>query len=196
NYQDIKRVFSIWVCMNMPENSMSYVHLIKDDMLGSYPCEYGLDLLNIVLIGITNVPPEQDVPCPRQAGQCPEHEARNSEYGEQYEMHRLLSTLLSTELSVKEKLGILESEYRISTDEKIKGDMETMCNLSQGIREKGRLEGRVEGRTEEKERIIHKLHGKGYALEVIADIVEESIAEVTAVIGKGGPVSRLSQNNL
>jgi len=36
NYNDIKRVFSIWVCMNMDENSMSYVHLAKDDLIGSY----------------------------------------------------------------------------------------------------------------------------------------------------------------
>lgn len=34
NYNDIRRVFSIWVCMNMDENSMAYVHLSKDDLLG------------------------------------------------------------------------------------------------------------------------------------------------------------------
>ncbi len=37
NYNDIRRVFSIWVCMGMDENSMAYVHLAKDDLLGSYP---------------------------------------------------------------------------------------------------------------------------------------------------------------
>ena len=37
NYNDIKRVFSIWVCMNMDENSMDYVHLTDDKLLGSYP---------------------------------------------------------------------------------------------------------------------------------------------------------------
>ena len=43
NYNDIKRVFSIWVCMNMDENSMAYVHLAKDDLLGSYQWKGGLD---------------------------------------------------------------------------------------------------------------------------------------------------------
>lgn len=39
NYNDIRRVFSIWVCMNMTENSMAYVHLAKDDLIGAYPLE-------------------------------------------------------------------------------------------------------------------------------------------------------------
>ena len=77
NYNDIRRVFSIWVCMGMDESSMAYVHLAKDDLLGSYPWKGGLDLLNIVLIGISNELPEHD---------------------EKYELHRLLSTLLSAEL--------------------------------------------------------------------------------------------------
>ena len=36
NYDDIKRVFSIWICMNMSGNTMSHIHLVKDDMLGEY----------------------------------------------------------------------------------------------------------------------------------------------------------------
>ena len=30
----IKRVYSIWVCMNMEENSLSHIHLVKDDLVG------------------------------------------------------------------------------------------------------------------------------------------------------------------
>lgn len=36
SYDDIKRVYSIWVCMNMDKNSMSHVHLTKEDLIGSY----------------------------------------------------------------------------------------------------------------------------------------------------------------
>ena len=36
SYDDIKRVYSIWVCMNMDENSMSHVYLTKEDLIGSY----------------------------------------------------------------------------------------------------------------------------------------------------------------
>lgn len=159
NYNDIKRVFSIWVCMNMDENSMAYVHLAKDDLLGSYQWKGGLDLLNIVLIGIANELPEHD---------------------DKYELHRLLSTLLSMELSVDEKLGIIEKEYSIPVDDRIREDVSTMCNLSQGIRETATDNAIAD--------VIMNMHRKGYTLEQIAECVEKTMEEVKAVIEKGEPV--------
>ena len=159
NYNDIKRVFSIWVCMNMDENSMDYVHLTDDKLLGSYPWKGGLDLLNIVLIGIANEFPEHD---------------------EKYELHRLLSTLLSAELTVDEKLGIIKTEYSIPVDEKLRKDMSAMCNLSQGIRENATYNA-ITG-------VIMNMHRDGYSSEQIARIVEKTIEEVEAVIKKREPV--------
>lgn len=159
NYNDIKRVYSIWVCMNMDENSMAYVHLAKDDLLGSYQWQGGLDLLNIVLIGISDKIPEHD---------------------DKYELHRLLSTLFSMELTATEKLGIIETEYSIPVDDKIREEVSEMCNLSQGIIE----------RTEEKKdvKIILNMHKKGYTSEQIAEVVEKTIDEVEAIIKTGEPV--------
>ena len=48
NYDDIKCVHSIWICMNMPENSMDYFHLTNEKVLGSYHWKGRLDMLNIV----------------------------------------------------------------------------------------------------------------------------------------------------
>ena len=159
NYNDIKRVFSIWVCMNMDENSMDYLHLTDDKLLGSYPWKGGLDLLNIVLIGIANELPEHD---------------------DKYELHRLLSTLLSAELTVDEKLGIIKTEYSIPVDEKLRKDMSAMCNLSQGIRENA-TDNAITG-------VIMNMHRDGYSSEQIARIVEKTIEEVEAVIKKREPV--------
>lgn len=36
DYNNIKQVYSIWVCMNMPENSMSHIHLTKDDLIARH----------------------------------------------------------------------------------------------------------------------------------------------------------------
>ena len=47
NYDDIKRVFSIWICMNMSGNTMSHIHLVKDDMLGEYNWKGNINLINI-----------------------------------------------------------------------------------------------------------------------------------------------------
>lgn len=115
NYDDIKQVFSIWICMNMDDNSLSHIHLTKDEMLK--PCNWkgNLDLLNIVLIGITNEIPEHD---------------------EKYEMHRLIGALLSSELKEQEKLDIIEHEYNIPISQEFRKDVSIMCNLSQGIEDK------------------------------------------------------------
>ena len=115
NYDDIKQVFSIWICMNMDDNSLSHIHLTKDEMLK--PCNWkgNLDLLNIVLIGITNEIPEHD---------------------EKYEMHRLIGALLSGELKEQEKLDIIEHEYNIPISQEFREDVSIMCNLSQGIEDK------------------------------------------------------------
>ena len=159
NYNDIKRVFSIWVCMNMDENSMDYVHLTDDKLLGTHQWKGGLDLLNIVLIGISDKIPEHD---------------------DKYELHRLLSTLFSMELTAAEKLGIMEKEYSIPLDDRIRKDVSAMCNLSQGIRERGGAE--------REEKIILNMHIKGYTSEQIAEIVEKTIDEVEAVIKKREPL--------
>ena len=115
NYDDIKQVLSIWICMNMDDNSLSHIHLTKDEMLK--PCNWkgNLDLLNIVLIGITNEIPEHD---------------------DKYEMHRLIGALLSSELKEQEKLDIIEHEYNIPISQEFREDVSIMCNLSQGIEDK------------------------------------------------------------
>ena len=45
NYDDIKKVYSIWVCMGMKENTMCHIHLTKDDLIGKHNWCGNLDLL-------------------------------------------------------------------------------------------------------------------------------------------------------
>ena len=158
NYDDIKQVFSIWICMNMDDNSLSHIHLTKDEMLK--PCNWkgNLDLLNIVLIGITNEIPEHD---------------------EKYEMHRLIGTLLSGELKEQEKLNIIEHEYNIPISQEFREDVRIMCNLSTGIEE------RATEKTSEK--FILNMYKKGYTLDQIADVAETGVDEVEAIIKKKEP---------
>ena len=159
NYDDIKQVFSIWICMNMDDNSLSHIHLTKDEMLK--PCNWkgNLDLLNIVLIGITNEIPEHD---------------------EKYEMHRLIGALLSSELKEQEKLDIIEHEYNIPISQEFREDVRIMCNLSTGIEERA-----TEKATEKtSEKFILNMYKKGYTLDQIADVAETGVDEVEAMLKK------------
>ena len=57
--------------------------------------------------------------------------------GERGSLYRLLNTLLSFSLTPEEKEHILEKEYGISMEMKIRKELEAMCNLSEAIEERG-----------------------------------------------------------
>ena len=111
-YDDIKQVYTIWICMNMPEDSTDYYYLANKKVLGNCRWEGKQDLLNIVLLGLARELPGQD---------------------KKHELHRLLGALLSKKLSQNEKLNIIEKEYDIPLEEDLRKDVSVMCNLSQGI---------------------------------------------------------------
>ena len=111
-YDDIKQVYTIWICMNMPEDSTDYYYLANKKVLGNCRWEGKQNLLNIVLIGLAKELPGQD---------------------KKHELHRLLGALLSKKLSQNEKLNIIEKEYDIPLEEALRKDVSVMCNLSQGI---------------------------------------------------------------
>lgn len=157
SYDDIKCVYSIWICMNMEENTMSHIHLTKEDLIGSYEWKGNLDLLNIIMIGL--------------AKELPEHD-------ETYELHRLPGALLSRELTVDEKLDIIGKEYDIPLEENFRKDMSTMCNLSQGVKEEGIAIGRAEGEAG----LITKMYKNGLSIELIASATDKTIEEVKTII--------------
>jgi len=112
NYDEIKRVYTIWICMNMPENSLDYYQLANRKVLGSRTWEGKQDMINIVLIGLA-----KDLPI----------------HDEKYELHRLLVALMSKQLTTSEKINIIEKEYKIQVNDTLRKDVSVMCNLSQGI---------------------------------------------------------------
>ncbi len=111
-YDDIKQVYTIWICMNMPEDSTDYYYLANKKLLGNCRWEGKQDMLNIVLIGLAK---------------------ELSRQHEKHELHRLLGALLSKSLTQSEKLNIIEKEYDIPLEEDLRKDVSVMCNLSQGI---------------------------------------------------------------
>ena len=58
---------------------------------------------------------------------------------------RLLNVLLSSECRVEEKKRILEEEFAIKVSKQMEEEMAQMCNLSQGIVEKGIAQGIEKG---------------------------------------------------
>ena len=160
--------------MNMKENSLSHIHMVKDDLLGEQDWKGNLDISNIVMIGLAKeIPPRE----------------------EKYELHRLLGTLLSQTMTAEQKLKLMKQEYDIPVERRgIRDGVKIMCNLSEGVEEMGyakgeaagiaigEARGKAVGRSEERAGIILKMHKKGYSLEQIMDVTEMSEAEIKAII--------------
>ena len=173
NYNDIKRVYSIWICMNMSQNCMNYIHFTQESVVGTYQWKGDIDLANIVLIGLAENLPEKE---------------------ERYELHRLLGALLSAKLNVDEKFDIIGNEFDIPLESDIRKDVNDMCNLSQGIKEQayvegtengiaiGKQEGITIGKQEGIAETIIKMSRKGYEAEQISDILDMTAEEVREII--------------
>ena len=111
--------------MNQKENTLAWYHLTKEEVEGRKEWKGRTDLINIIMIGLSEKLPEQ---------------------GEGKILHRLLGTLFSKQLEAEEKIQIMEKEYKITVEEKMREGVWEMCNLSQGIKEEGIELGRSEER--------------------------------------------------
>lgn len=117
------------------------------------------DLLNVVMIGVTNDLPEHD---------------------EKYELHRLIGALLSDRLRENEKLDIIEKEYKIPVNDNLRKDVNVMCNLSQGIVDEAKIEVMIN--------IVMNMYKNKFSLEQISLATNKSIEEVKKIIEENEPV--------
>ena len=135
--------------MNMKECSMNHYHLVNDALIGNQKWEGKEDMISIVLLGLSQELPEHD---------------------ENYELHRLLGTLLSKSLTQKEKLNIIEKEYDIPLEDEFRKEVASMCNLSQGIVDDTKAE------------IVMNMYKKGYSLKQISESVDIDAERVETII--------------
>ena len=125
HYENIKKVYSIWICMNPPksrENSITRYYIAEENLVGSVKerkADY--DLMAAVMI-------------------CLGKEADSGT-----DLLKLLNVLLSTETGSQDKCQILEEDFHIRMTQTLESEVSLMCNLSKGVEEKGIEKGRQEG---------------------------------------------------
>ena len=153
NYNDIRSVYSIWICMNMMEDSLCHIHLAKEDFLGYHDWKGNLDLFNIIMIGLAKELPKRN---------------------DMHELHRLLGALFSQVLTQEERLSLIHEEYDIQIDDDFRRDVSIMCNLSQGIKETGITEGKAE--------VVVNMHNNGFTLEQISIATGKNAEEIIQII--------------
>lgn len=116
-YDKIKKVYSVWICMNPPknrENTITRYHMTEENLIGNVherPENY--DLLTTVMV-------------------CLGDSEKKNKNG----LLELLNVLLSEKVGDAEKQQILEEQFKIEMTEKFREEVSTMCNLSKGVADK------------------------------------------------------------
>ena len=168
HYDDIKKVYSIWICMEPSKklaNTIVEYHMAEREIYGSVKRENVCDLLSVIMIRLSA---EDDIAV-----------SENKLIG-------MLDILLSQKLPVKVRKSILSGTYGLQMTEQIEGGMAEMCNLSDLIAEKSMARGIAQGITQGIAQGITEGIAKGkieIALNLIAGGVlnDEQIAAATGL---------------
>jgi hypothetical protein len=132
NYDDIKKVYSIWICTDVPDyakNTVTRYKITEENIVGNLKNDFQkYDLINVIMVCL-----DKD-----------KEEVGNDSKG----ILKLLRVLLSDKMMAGKKKNILSSDFDIAMNVEIEEEMSRMCNLSEGVLERGRIEGRAEGRAE------------------------------------------------
>lgn len=126
NYGDMLRTYSIWICFNLEENCMNYLHLTNTSLFGTHEWLGDLELMNIFLVGLDKNLSEEAI------------KTTDSN------LHYMLGTIFSNDLSPKDKVRLLGEREDMPAGTHIRKELDTMCNLSYGIEEQGIEKGRLD----------------------------------------------------
>lgn len=155
NYNELKKVYSIWICMDVPKNMEYTVTSYKMDkkvLYGNPKKKFRYDLMEVVMICLGRE----------------EHASSGNR------LHGLLNTLLSQRLTPEEKETLLSTEYNFETSTELEGGLKQMCNYSELIEERGIEKGeRLLLRSQIQKKLV-----KGKSLEQIAYELEETVENV------------------
>ena len=101
---------------------------------------------------------------------------------EKYDLHRLIGALLSDRLRENEKLDIIEKEYKIPLSNDFRKEVDTMCNLSQGIVDRVTAEVTAEVTAKNLIDFIMNMYNNKFSLEQISLATKKSVNEVKKII--------------
>jgi hypothetical protein len=129
HYEKIKKVYSIWICVNPPKNrgnSITRYSVKEENLVGDVKEKVeDYDLLTAVMICL------------------------GDSHGDNYSgILKLLDVLLSSERKPEEKKKILENDFSIEMTKSLEREVSIMCNLSKGVEEKGITKGITQGITQ------------------------------------------------
>lgn len=162
-YDNMKKVYSIWICMDASqnaENTIDEYYIERKNIVGCNTKATRYDLMSIVMICLSR---KKDVTATDN------------------ELLKMLTTLLDEELDAKEKKQRLEREHGIPMTLELEQEVNDMCNLSEYYEERATERGLKKGIEQERVTCIERMLKNGKTPEQIADFCGYTLEEVLAV---------------
>ena len=150
-YGKIKKVVSIWICEDSAisrSDTINRYSFTEECLRGDFhEKKQDYDLMTVVVLRLGD-------------------KGENSKD----DAIRLLSKMFSDSLGYDEKMDALQDEFKISVHEGIDKEVWSMCNLSTGVYNRGKMEMARE--------MAYALQNKGMSLDEIADVAQVSVDTV------------------
>ena len=172
NYDGVKKVYSIWICMNAPGKNKEQEKVadsiteysLKPTVL--YPSSDSTvvakgryDLMSTIFV---NLKPE---------------DTSKSENG----LIGMLSVLLSEKMELEKKKRTLESDYGLAMSQHLEMEVAAMCNLSDIVEDRGIEIGKAQGIEIGTLKTVYKLVQSGeFTLEHIAKVLNIPVEKLRA----------------
>ena len=119
DYDGIKKVYSIWLCLNAPQieaDTVTSYSIMPKNIVGETDLgRHRYDLLNVTLIGLNE----------------------NSYQKKVTDLHGYLGTIFSQNLSSGEKIRILEQDYGVKPTKEVKEGLQKMKGLADWYEARG-----------------------------------------------------------
>lgn len=149
DYNGIRKVYTIWLCMRAPEHegsSITSYTLHEKQLFGHHtePREH-YDLINITLLYLGN----------RRTGD---------------KLIELLRLVFRSKAGVAIKKERLAKQYELNLADDMAEEMNTMCNLSEGFFEDGIQQGIKQGEEQTKRSMVLSMLREKVSLDVIAKV--------------------------
>lgn len=165
NFDDLVKVYSIWIVANMESDSVNQIHFIQDTLYGTHKWNCKSDLINLVIAGITGEMRDEA-----------DEAVSNDNDGKV--LCNMLNTLFATNIKDKERFEKLTHDFQITLDNDLREDMKAMCNLGQELLEKGEIRGVGKKEIEN----IVSFYMDGDSVERLARVMKKSETEIRQVL--------------
>ena len=157
HYENIRKVYSIWICQNVPEDRQHSIvqYDISERVISSFhpvrpEDRQNYDLMTVVMLGLGD-------PSVRETD----------------DVLRLLSTALSPKIDAEQKKRVISEEFGIGMTEAMERSVSNMCNLSYNITEEAEARGK-------QIQLYELVHEGLLSLRVGADKADQTEAEFQA----------------